>query len=76
MRDGGKELVLERAIAPDYRQAMAELHLDMEMLVNVGGIQRTEAEYHALFAASGLRLSTVVPLGDTLHYSVYEGVSA
>ncbi|MBJ7593711.1 MAG: methyltransferase [Candidatus Dormibacteraeota bacterium] len=76
MEDGGKVLVLERAIAPDYRQAMAELHLDMEMLVNVGGIQRTEAEYGALFAASGLRLSAVVPLGDTLHYSVYEGVSA
>jgi len=76
MEAGGKVLVVERAIAPDSRQAMAELHLDMEMLVNVGGIQRTEAEYGALFAASGLRLSAVVPLGDLLHYSVYEGVSA
>jgi hypothetical protein len=76
MRDGGMVLVVERAIAPDHRQAMAELHLDMEMLVNVGGIQRTEAEHRALFAASGLRLSAVVPLGDTQHYSVYEGVSA
>ncbi len=76
MREGGKVLVVERAIAPDYRQAMAELHLDMEMLVITSGIQRTEAEYRALFAASGLRLSAVVPLGDTLHYSVYEGMSA
>ena len=56
-------LVVEREIAPDYQQALPVLRLDLEMLVNLGGLQRTEAEYSALFAAAGLRLSTVVPLG-------------
>jgi hypothetical protein len=36
--------------------------LDIEMLVmTVGGRERTEAEFGALFAASGLRLNRVVP---------------
>ncbi len=74
MEGAGRVLVVERAIAADYGQSMAELHIDLEMLVNLGGLQRTEAEYGALFAAAGLRLNAVVPLGDPLHYSVYEGV--
>ena len=74
MQGVGRVLVVERAIGPDYREAMPVLHLDLEMLVNLGGLQRTEAEYGALFAAAGLRLNAVVPLGDPLHYSVYEGV--
>ena len=73
---GGKVLVVERAIAPDHRQGLAELHLDLQMLVTTGGVQRTEAEYGALFAAAGLRLSAVIPLDDPLHYSIYEAVPA
>lgn len=76
MQGAGRVLVVERAIGADYRQALQVLHLDLEMLVNLGGLQRTEAEYGALFAAAGLRLSTVVPLGDPLQYSVFEGVQA
>jgi len=74
MEGAGKVLVVERAIGTDYRQSMAELHIDLEMLVNLGGLQRTDAEYGALFAAAGFRLGAVVPLGDPLHYSVFEGV--
>ena len=69
MEGAGRVLVVERAIGPDYRQALPVLHLDLEMLVNLGGLQRTEAEYGALFAAAGLRLNAVVPLGDPLQYS-------
>jgi hypothetical protein len=75
-RPEGKVLVVERAIAPDHRQGLAELALDLQMLVGTGGLQRTEAEYGALFAAAGLRLSAVIPLGDPRHYSIYEGVPA
>lgn len=64
MPEAGRLLVVERAIAPDYRQALPVLHLDLEMLVNVGGMQRTDAEYAALFATVGLHLSAVIPLGD------------
>jgi hypothetical protein len=72
----GKVLVVERAIARDYRQALPVLLLDMEMLVNFGGIQRTEAEFRTLFAGVGLQLSAVVPLGDAAQFSVFEGVPA
>lgn len=74
MRPSGKVLVVERGIDPEYRHALPVLHLDLEMLVNLGGIQRTDAEYRALFAVAGLRLSRVVPLGDPLQFSVFEGV--
>jgi hypothetical protein len=74
MQGPGKVLVVEREIRPDYRQGLSVLRLDLEMLVNLGGLQRTEEEYSALFAEAGLRLSTVVPLGDAAQFSVFEGV--
>jgi hypothetical protein len=71
--EAGRLLVVERAIVPDHRQALPVLHLDLEMLVNLGGVQRTAGEYDALFAAAGLRLSRLVPLGDAEQFSVFEG---
>ena len=76
MQEPGRLLVVERRIAPDYRQALPELHVDLEMLVNVGGLQRTDAEYGTLFAATGFRLTKIVPLGDAAQFSVFEGVPA
>jgi len=73
---GGRLLVVERAIEPDYRHALPVLHLDLEMLVNVGGLQRTEEEYGVLFAGAGFRLTTVVPLGDAAQFCVFEGVAS
>lgn len=76
MNSVGKVLVVEGVIASDYRQALPVLQLDLEMLVNYGGRQRTEAEYRELFAVAGLRLGAVVPLSDLLQLSVFEGVLA
>ncbi len=73
MSQTGKVLVIEGAVAVDYQQALPVLQLDMEMLVNYGGSQRTEAEYRSLFAAAGFRLSAVVPLHDLGQFSVFEG---
>jgi hypothetical protein len=70
----GRLLVVERVVAPDYRHAMPVLHLDMEMLVNLGGLQRTATEYEALFAAAGFRLSRSVPLSDAAQFCVFEGL--
>lgn len=72
----GKILAVERAVAPDYRRAMPALHLDLQMFALLGGKERTEAEYRALFAAAGLRLSAVVPADDKGQFSIYEGVPA
>ncbi|MDQ6833229.1 MAG: acetylserotonin O-methyltransferase [Chloroflexota bacterium] len=74
MQGAGKVLVVERAIGSDYRQALQVLYVDLEMLVSMGGLQRTEEEYAMLFNAAGLRLSAVVRLGE--HFSIYEGIPA
>jgi O-methyltransferase. len=76
MTGTGKVLLIERGIAPDHREAMRVLHLDLEMLVNVGGMERTDAEYRSLFENAGLRLTNIVPLMDAAGFSVFEGVYA
>jgi hypothetical protein len=74
MTETGKVLVIEREIAAHHREAMRVLHLNLEMLVNVGGMERTEAEYRSLFENAGFRLTTIVPLLDAGGFSVFEGV--
>ncbi len=70
---GGKLLLIERQIAPDHREAMRVLHIDMEMLVNVSGMERTDGEYRSLFERAGFRLTRIVPLRDSAGFSVFEG---
>jgi SAM-dependent methyltransferase len=53
-------LVVENVIAPGNAPSLGKL-LDLVMLVVPGGLERTEEEYRELFAASGFRLTRVVP---------------
>ena len=76
MAPSGKVLVIEAAISDDYQQSLPVLQLDLEMLVNYGGRQRTEDEYRALFAAAGLRLGKVIPLNDPGQFSIFEALPA
>ena len=76
MPESGRLLVVERVVGTDYRAGLSALYADMEMLVNVGGRERTEAEYRALFADAGFRLTRIVPLEDAASYSVIEGAPA
>jgi hypothetical protein len=46
------------------------------MMVAVGGLERTEAEYRRLFADHGFRLTRVVPTAGVGDISVIEGVPA
>jgi hypothetical protein len=48
---------------------------DVNMLVNVGGRERTDAEFAALFAAAGFKVTRMVPVAGSL-VSVLEGVRA
>src|SRR5579859_453489 len=74
IRASGRLLVVERVVPPDLRQGLPVLLADLEMLVNLGGLQRNEAEHQALFAEAGFRLATVVPVGDGLDFNILEGV--
>jgi SAM-dependent methyltransferase len=73
MGPAGRLLVVERRIAPDPREALPELHLDLEMLVITGGRQRSDEEYRALFGAAGFAPGAVVPFDDPARFCVYEG---
>ncbi|MCC6178733.1 MAG: methyltransferase [Chloroflexi bacterium] len=74
MKPTSRVLVIERAIAPDYPHAMPVLQVDMTMLVNTGGVQRTDDEHRTLFADAGFDLTRIVPLNDIAQYAVYEGM--
>jgi hypothetical protein len=56
-------LLVERDLVPDSREALPVLLSDLEMLVNVGGRERTTEEYATLLARSGLRLARTISLG-------------
>lgn len=69
---GGRVLVAEMIIPPGNDRHVGKL-LDLEMLVMVGGRERTEAEFRELLAAAGLRLARVVPTRSPT--CVIEGVA-
>ena len=64
-------LLIETVIPPGNDPCFAKF-LDLNMLVLPGGLERTEAEYRALFAAAGFRLERIVPTKADV--SVIEGV--
>jgi 16S rRNA G1207 methylase RsmC len=59
VRPGGKLVLVEMVVAPGGDPA-AKL-LDLEMMVLCDGKERTDAEYAALLAGAGYRLTRVVP---------------
>jgi O-methyltransferase domain/Dimerisation domain len=63
MGDGARLILVERYLADDPREALLVLQADLEILVNVGGRERTTDEYATLLARSGLRLTRTIPLG-------------
>lgn len=63
MGAAARVLLVERYLAADAREALPVLYSDLEMLVNVGGRERTTDEYATLLARSGLRLTETISLG-------------
>lgn len=71
----GRILVIERlapARAAPGPEHEAVLRGDIQMMVSTGGVERTEAEYDALFAAAGLARTRTIPTGSP--FSVLEAV--
>lgn len=57
---GGRVLLSELVVPLGNAPFFGKL-LDLDMLVNVGGCERTEQEYRDLLDAAGLRLTGIVP---------------
>ncbi|MFC5290104.1 methyltransferase [Actinokineospora guangxiensis] len=62
---GDGAIVVVEPVLPDTAgpAAAGMVMSDLNMLVNTGGQERTEAEYDALFTAAGLRLRERTPIG-------------
>jgi hypothetical protein len=65
MGDGSKLLLIERilpeVIDPGDSLTRSKFITDINMMVNPGGRERTEAEFRDLLAKAGLRLVRTVP---------------
>ncbi len=73
MSPNAKLLLIEMVIPPGNEPFFGKL-LDLMMLANLGGRERTEAEYKELLANAGLRLNKVIPTGTAS--SIIEAVVA
>jgi SAM-dependent methyltransferase len=70
MRPGGKLLVVDRVIGPP-NQPDQKKYFDIAMMMWPGGRERDEAEWRALFQASGFRLEQIIPTPSP--HSILEG---
>ena len=64
MGENGKLLIVEGVYPPRIDQSLASRGAaanDVNMLVNTGGRQRSEAEFRALYDAAGFTLLRIVP---------------
>ncbi len=73
MIDQGRILVTELVLEPG-QNAIRNPHqfIDMEMMVTLGGKERTAEEFATLFSRAGLRLEQVYPIEDSF-FSIIEG---
>jgi SAM-dependent methyltransferase len=71
MADDSRLLVIERIVPPGNSPAEAKL-FDINMLVALGGQERTEREYRRLFEAAGFELTGIVATSSPL--SLIEGL--
>jgi hypothetical protein len=59
-------LLLVEAIIPHEDALHAGKVIDFDMLVALGGKERTEEEYSTLFDASGFRLNRIIPTASPM----------
>ena len=67
---------MELYLAADPRAALPALHSDLEMLVTVGGRERTTDEQATLLERSGLRLVQTISLGHVEEAMGYHLIEA
>ena len=74
-----KVLIVEAVLPPTVEPSFTRLGVimsDLNMLLNTGGRERTEAEFASLLRSADLELSDVFPIPRPSVYSIIEGVTA
>nr|WP_062216768.1 methyltransferase [Streptomyces sp. NBRC 109706] len=73
----GRVLLVEPVLPPLARPGEAGWYLsDLNMLVNLGGLERTRADFEALLARAGFRLSSLAQLPAPSAFSLIEAAPA
>jgi SAM-dependent methyltransferase len=62
--DDGRLLLLESVVPPGPEPGLLK-HMDLHMLVMIGGKERTEDEWRDLLAEEGFEISSIAPAGTT-----------
>lgn len=68
----GRLILVERVVSPDLRAALPVLLADLEMLVNIGGRERTEEELCSLLEDCRFSWVACRPLGEGMHHRLIE----
>jgi O-methyltransferase domain len=71
MQPNGKLLLVEMVIPSGNEPFYGKL-LDLQLLLNYGGHERTEAEYQTLLKTSGFSLTKIIPVAPPV--SVIEAI--
>jgi O-methyltransferase domain len=71
----GRVLVIEIVVYPGQPMGHPHLMIDLEMMVTLGGKERTEHEFAALLHSAGLTLEQVTPITGSF-FSVVEATTA
>src|SRR6266487_979771 len=74
MKPQGKVLLVEQVILTGRTSELLVRESDMNMLLELGGRERTEAEYRALLGAAGFELTQIIPVQTP--YNIIETVRA
>jgi hypothetical protein len=75
MGNNARLLIVEEVVVPGRMVGNPHRFVDLDLLVHLGGKERTEPEYAKLMNNAGFSLSCVVPLKDSF-FSVIEGAPA
>ena len=71
MPEHGRVLIVEMVLAPGRLIGHPHRLIDLEMMVTLGGKERSEQEFASLLTLAGLRLTTVTPIAGSF-FSVVE----
>ena len=67
-------LIVEIVLAPGRPIGHPHRLIDLEMMVTLGGKERSEMEFAALLAQAGLRVTAVTPIAGSF-FSVVEALA-
>ncbi len=73
MLEPGKKVLIAELVLPDSHAPTFGAFIDLEMLLNMNGRERTEQQYRILLEQSGFSLRRIVPTASS--HSIIEGIA-